>query len=119
MTTCEFFYISNQTNLPIHAIGLKTTWDDLKQRFNLTGNGYPDADFFLTISPRGPRFFAVVNQTWVLYNENSNWHRYITACGIKYKNSDLSTTSSTEKPCEDVNKEWVVVPEPESDIILI
>ena len=109
MTTCEFFYVSRATNLPIKAVGTKTTWLELQQEFNRKSEAYPDAEYFRTISEKGPKLFAVVNRKWVLYHENEEWHRYISACDVKYRTSPEQNIVPQVRNKADPNEGWLWV----------
>ena len=84
MDTCQFSYVQRTTFLPVTALGFEQSWEQLKVEFNYHGSGCPGATYYKTISCRGPELFAVVNNAWVLYYENEQWHRYISATDIRF-----------------------------------
>ena len=118
MNTCEFYYIRRRDNLPIQAKGIEKSWSELQREFGRNGSGYPGATYFKTISPEGPELFAVVNKKWVLYHDGGKWHRYITACDIKFDTiRDKSNGKQTQDEHEDDS--WVVVADKDCDTELI
>lgn len=106
MSTCEFYYIRSRDNLPILAKGVEKSWPELQAECQRTGPGYPNATYYKTISDEGPELFAVVNKKWVLYHEGGTWHRYISACDLKFETVlDTSATTGDERK----ENAWVVV----------
>ena len=83
MDTCQFSFVQRTTYLPVTALGFEQSWEEIKVAFGYHGPGYPGATYYKTISLRGPEMFAVVNNEWVLYYEDEQWHRYISATDIK------------------------------------
>ncbi|CAF0810312.1 unnamed protein product [Rotaria sp. Silwood1] len=115
MNTCEFYYISRRNNLPIQAKGIEKSWPELQQEFGRTGPGYPGATYYKTISSEGPQLFAVVNKKWVLYHEGDKWHRYITACSLKFETVQYNRLNSNRAINEQEDESWVIVSENDFD----
>lgn len=119
MNTCEFYYIRRRDNLPIQAKGIEKPWSDLQREFGRSGAGYPGATYFKTISPEGPELFAVVNKRWVLYHEGGKWHRYVTACDIKFDTIRNATANVNEAVEDREDESWVVLSDKDCDTDLI
>ena len=103
--------------MPRHVLGVEQSWEELKRDMGRTGPGYPGAIYFKTISVQGPQLFAVVNEDTVFYHENEQWHRYITACDIKFGVIDSTNSNmvrGTNNQVEDSRvmneSDWVIVP---------
>jgi len=119
MNTCEFYYIRRSDNLPVQAKGIEKSWFELRLEFNRTGPGYPGAIYYKTISTEGPELFAVVNKKWVLYHDEGKWHRYITACDIKFDTILDNELNCQQAIDEQEDKSWVMVSEKDSDTELV
>jgi hypothetical protein len=119
MNTCEFYYIRRRDNLPIQAKGIEKTWSELQREFGRNGPGYPGASYFKTISSEGPELFAVVNQRWVLYHDGGKWHRYITACDIKFETIHDNKPNAKQTKDEHEDETWVVVSDKDCDTELV
>jgi hypothetical protein len=116
MDTCEFSYISRADSMPKRALGIERSWEELKEEMGRTGPGYPGAIYFKTISFQGPQLFAVVNDKSVFYHNHGEWHRYMTACDIKFgtmESSDLNPDRATSEdaviPQSIDESDWVFV----------
>ena len=119
MNTCEFFYIRRRDNLPIQAKGIEKSWPELQREFGHTGSGYPGAIYFKTTSSEGPELFAVVNNRWVLYHEGGKWHRYVTACDIKFQPIRENKFNAKQQMDEQEDESWVVVADKDCDMELV
>lgn len=106
MDTCQFSYIQRTTYLPITALGFEQSWEQLKVEFDYHGPGYPGAICYKTISLRGPELFAVVNNEWVLYYENEQWHRYISAIDIKLGRMNMMLDEPERATTEEQNQAY-------------
>ncbi len=102
--------------MPKRALGIERSWEELKEEMGRTGPGYPDAVYFKTISFQGPQLFAVVNDDSVLYHEHGEWHRYITACDVKFGTMESSNLNPNRATSEDAvtrqptdEPDWVFV----------
>lgn len=101
MDTCEFSYISRMDSTPRRVLGIEQSWEELKRDMGRAGSGCTGAIYFKTISAEGPQLFAVVDDHTVFYHEHGQWHRYITACDIKFgtiepKNCNMVRATKTE-----------------------
>ena len=119
MNTCEFYYIRRRDNLPIQAKGIEKSWSELQREFGRNGPGYPGAVYFKTISSEGPELFAVVNQKWVLYHDGGKWHRYVTACDIKFQSIRENKSNAKQQMDQHEDESWVVVSDKDCDTELI
>lgn len=119
MNICEFYFIRRRDNLPIQAKGIEKSWTELQKEFGRKGPGYPDATYYKTISPEGPELFAVVNKKWVLYHDGGKWHRYITACDIKFETIGGNNLSSKSLINEHEDDSWVVISDKDCDTELV
>lgn len=106
MDTCEFSYISRIDSMPKEAWGIEQSWEQLKIEMGRTGPGYPGAIYFKTMSPQGPKLFAVIGDNIVLYHDQGEWHRYITAYGIRF-NTKESTNPNPDRATNE--SDWVLV----------
>jgi hypothetical protein len=104
--------------MPKRVLGIEQSWEELKRDFNRAGPGYPGAIYFKTISAQGPQLFAVVADSVVFYHDNGQWHRYITACDIKFGmiesntfNVSRATNDETDANLSIIESDWVVIPE--------
>ncbi len=102
--------------MPKRALGIERSWEELKEEMGRTGPGYPGAIYFKTISFQGPQLFAVVNDKSVFYHNHGEWHRYMTACDIKFgtmESSDLNPDRATSEdaviPQSIDESDWVFV----------
>lgn len=109
MNTCGFYYIRRQDNLPIHVKGIETSWFELQVEFGRTGPGYPDATYYKRISDEGPELFAVVNKKWVLYHDEGKWHRYITACDLKFDTILDNKLPSKQTIDRHEDDSWIII----------
>ena len=116
MDTCEFAYISRVDSLPKQVLGIERSWEQLKLEMGRTGSGYPGAIYFKTISYQGPQLFAVIDDKTVLYHDQNKWHRYITACDVRFGTMEstnlnppraTSDTIITDKATDE--SDWVFV----------
>jgi hypothetical protein len=119
MNICEFYYIRRRDNLPVQAKGIEKSWSELQQEFNRKGPGYPDATYYKTISLEGPELFAVVNKKWVLYHDGGKWHRYITACDIKFETISGNKSNSTPMSNEPEDESWVMISDKDCDTEIV
>ena len=119
MNTCEFYFIRRRDNLPIQTTGIEKSWSELQLEFGRTGPGYPGATYYKTISSEGPELFAVVNKKWVLYHDEGKWHRYITACDIKFETILNNQFNSKPVIDEDANDSWIILSEKDGDTELV
>jgi hypothetical protein len=119
MNTCEFYYIRRRDNLPIQAKGIEKSWPELQREFGRSGLGYPGATYYKTISSEGPELFAVVNNKWVLYHDGGKWHRYITACDIKFATIQDDKANSKQATDEHEDESWVMVSDKDCDTELV
>jgi hypothetical protein len=119
MNTCEFYYIRRRDNLPIQAKGIEKSWFELQREFGRNGLGYPGATYYKTISADGPELFAVVNKKWVLYHDGGKWHRYVTACDIKFETINDNKFNSNQAIVEHEDESWVMVSDKDCDTELI
>lgn len=87
MNTCSFTYLRTHTNIPVHAMGVEQTWDQLKVELGLSGNGLPSPKYYKTIGP-GPEAFAVIG-TAVFYQVDGQWYPYKSATNIEHGVVDL------------------------------
>jgi hypothetical protein len=76
--------------MPKRVLGIERSWEELKEEMCRTDPGYPGAIYFKTISVQGPQLFAIVNDDSVFYHDLRKWHRYITACDIKFGTMESS-----------------------------
>jgi hypothetical protein len=89
MDTCQFTYIRKKDDAKKTALGVEQSWDVLCVKLDREGPGLPDGTHYFTISVDGPQLFAVdANGTSVYYHDEGKWHRYITACDIKFGTMD-------------------------------
>lgn len=89
MDTCQFTYISKLDDKKRTVLGVEQSWDVLCAKLGREGPGLPDGTHYFTISVLGPELFAVdVTGTSVYYHKEDQWHRYITACDIKFGTID-------------------------------
>ncbi|CAF1115825.1 unnamed protein product [Rotaria sp. Silwood1] len=102
--------------MPKRALGIERSWEELKKEMGRTGSGYPGAIYFKTISVQGPQLFAVVNQNLVLYHDCGKWHRYITACDIKFgtiessnPNPERATSTDAINHSDNGESDWIFV----------
>lgn len=109
MNTCEFYYIRRRDNLPIRAKGIEKSWTELQQEFGRDGPGYPGATYYRTISLEGPQLFAVVNKKWVLYHDNGKWHRYISACDLKFETIHENELNPKQTSAQQQDESWIIV----------
>lgn len=80
MDTCAFTFQGSHTNLWYRVLGIKRTWDYLKEAFNREGEGLPDARYYETMGP-GPQLFAVIGEK-VYYHDNNEWFQYSSATDV-------------------------------------
>ena len=106
MDTCRFSYVQKVTALPITAFGVERSWEQLQVEFDRHGPGYPSATYFKTISLKGPQLFAVVNNAWVLYHDNEQWHRYISATDIKLGRMNTMLDEPERATTEEQSQEY-------------
>ena len=106
MDTCQFSYIQRTTFLPVTALGVERSWEQLQEEFDYHGPGYPGATYFKTISLRGPELFALVNNTWVLYYENETWHRYLSATNIKLGRMNMMPVEPRQAKTEEESQAY-------------
>ena len=106
MDTCRFSYVQKVTALPITAFGVERSWEQLQVEFDRHGPGYPGATYFKTISLKGPQLFAVVNNAWVLYHDNEQWHRYISATDIKLGRMNTMLDEPERATTEEQSQEY-------------
>lgn len=104
MDTCRFTYVQRNTFLPVHALGFEKSWEQLKVEFDCDGPGYPGAMYYKTISLNGPKLFAVVNEEWVLYHDNEQWFRYISATDVKIGRMNIMPTELPRATTEEQSK---------------
>lgn len=90
MQTCQFSYIGRNTNLPVTALGIERSWDNLKVEFARSGPGVPGAAYYKTISLQGPQIFAILNENQAFYHDNNQWYCYATATDIKIDRMDTT-----------------------------
>jgi len=119
MNTCEFYYIRRRDNLPVQAKGIEISWSELQREFGRHGPGYPDATYYKTISSEGPELFAVVNKKWVLYHDGDKWHRYITACDVKFETIGDNKCNSKQAIDKPEDESWVIVTDKDGDTELV
>jgi hypothetical protein len=119
MNICEFYYIRRRDNLPIQAKGIEKSWSELQREFGRNGPGYPGATYYKTITAEGPELFAVVNKRWVLYHDGGKWHRYITACDIKFETIRDNKLNSKQPIDEREDESWVMVSDKDGDTELV
>jgi hypothetical protein len=119
MNTCEFYYIRRRDSLPILARGIEKAWSELQVEFGRTGPGYPGATYYKTISPEGPELFAVVNKKWVLYHDKDKWHRYTTACDLKYGTIRDNNFTYEQVLDKQEDEPWIMVSETDCDTELV
>ena len=85
MDTCQFTYIRKVDDTQRTAVGVEQSWDVLCVKLDRDGPGLPNGTHYFTISVDSPQLFAVDNNGIdVYYHDDNNWHRYITACDIKF-----------------------------------
>jgi hypothetical protein len=87
--------------MPKRVLGVERSWEELKIEMDRTGSGCPGATYFKTISFQGPQLFAVVNDDSVFYHDHGEWHRYITACDVKFGTMESSNPNPNRATSED------------------
>jgi hypothetical protein len=91
LDTCSFNYTRDMDFEPGHAIGVETSWYDLKREFNRTGESCrPRALYYRTISVDGPYLFAVVKEKYVFYHGGSKWTQDYNANGVMFSTINSS-----------------------------
>jgi hypothetical protein len=89
MDTCQFTYVAKKDDLKKTAVGVEQSWDVLCVKLNREGPGLSGGTHYFTISVEGPELFAVdASGSNVYYHHEGQWHRYITACDIKFDTID-------------------------------
>ncbi len=89
MDTVQFSYIRKKDDLKQTASGVEQSWEVLCAKLDRDGPGLPDGTHYFTTSVEGPELFAVdASGTNVYYHDMGKWHRYITACDIKFGTMD-------------------------------
>jgi hypothetical protein len=89
MDTCQFSYIRKKDDTKRTALGVEQSWEVLCVKLDREGPGLAGGTHYFTISIDGPELFAVdANGTNVYYHDEGQWHRYITACDIKFGTMD-------------------------------
>ena len=93
MDTCQFTYISLKDDSKRTAEGVEQSWDVLCVKLHREGPGLPNGNHYFTTSIDGPELFAVdASGTGVYYHDGDKWHRYVTACDVKFGTRDDTGT---------------------------
>jgi hypothetical protein len=105
MDTCQFTFISRQSDVRRTVVGVEQSWEVLCAKLKRDGPGLPNGTHYFTISFYGPQLFAIdADGTGVYYHDCGQWCRYVTASDIIFGAIPDTGTGCPPRETDDSHK---------------